>query len=84
MTYDGYYGQRSFLRADSERVLARYVVAMAHCYVMITSMFTPIESIGGALKCQRTLQKNHEMLCMTQKYKLLLYTDRNVRPKDST
>lgn len=41
VTYDGYYGQRSFLRADSERVLARYVVAMAHCYVMIPSMFTP-------------------------------------------
>lgn len=33
--------EQSLVRADSERVLARYVVAMAWCYVMSTFMFTP-------------------------------------------
>lgn len=30
-----------------------------------------------------TLQENQKMLCMTLRYKRVLYIDRNVRPKDS-
>lgn len=63
---------------DSERVLARCVVGYGP---VLRNMYS-LAHIHGALKHSRTLRKS-KMLCMTLRYKRVLYIDRNVRPKDS-
>lgn len=54
------------------------LLGMAQYYVTCTPLLTYMVHSNTQELCE-----NQKMLCMTLRYKRVLYIDRNVRPKDS-